>query len=313
MLSDNRLDVVAASLLRTLIYYDVFQYPLTAEEVHRHMDRQSVSLAEARASLSQLVQEGRVYQHDTFYAMRSDVALVERRVRGNDLARKRMKMAHRMSRFISRFPYVRAVCLSGSISKDYMEPDGDIDFFIITEPGRLWIARTLLVLFKKVFLLNSYKYFCVNYFIDTDHLEIEEQNVYTATEVVTLIPTIGASAYAAFRKANGWTDAYCPNFPVPAMDAALDKSDGWGKKLLEAVMNNGLGEWLDDTAMRFTARHWNRKFKGLRQEDFDRAMKSRKYVSKHHPNDFQKRVLGALQENMRSFETAHQVALLAYD
>ena len=26
-----------------------------------------------------------------------------------------------------------------------MAEDGDIDYFVITEPGRLWIARTLLI------------------------------------------------------------------------------------------------------------------------------------------------------------------------
>src|SRR4029453_8923510 len=89
---------------------------------------------------------------------------------------------------IASFPYVRCVCISGSLSKKYFDDTTDIDFFVITKPGRLWVCRTFLILFKKLFLLNSKKYFCINYFIDSDNLEIPDQNIFTATELTTLIP-----------------------------------------------------------------------------------------------------------------------------
>ena len=57
-----------------------------------------------------------------------------------------------VSRLISKFPYVEGVGISGSLSKGYYDDDGDIDFFIITSPKRLWIARTFLILYKKLFL-----------------------------------------------------------------------------------------------------------------------------------------------------------------
>ena len=80
-----------------------------------------------------------------------------------------------MTKFISKFPYVRAILLSGSISKGYMDKDSDVDYFIITQPNRLWVTRLLLMLFKKIFLFNSRKVFCINYFVDSEKLEIEEK------------------------------------------------------------------------------------------------------------------------------------------
>ena len=85
------------------------------------------------------------------------------------------------------FPFVRGVFLSGSISKGFMSESDDIDYFIITAPGRLWLTRTLLILFKKIFLFNSFRNFCLNYFIDSENLYIPEHNRYTATEIVFLI------------------------------------------------------------------------------------------------------------------------------
>ena len=73
-----------------------------------------------------------------------------------------MPKAIKRAKFISKFPYIENVSISGALSKNYYNNDGDIDFFLITQPNRLWIARTLLIIYKKMFLLNSRKYFCVN-------------------------------------------------------------------------------------------------------------------------------------------------------
>ncbi|MEZ4965453.1 MAG: hypothetical protein R2791_09430 [Saprospiraceae bacterium] len=53
-------------------------------------------------------------------------------------------------------------------------------------------------------MLNSHKYFCVNYFVDTEHLEIEDKNLFTATETVTLLPLYGRDWYEGFYKALSW-------------------------------------------------------------------------------------------------------------
>ncbi len=115
-------------------------------------------------------------------------------------------------KLISRFPFVRAVLASGSLSKGYMDEKSDIDFFIITAPHRLWIARTLLVLYKRLFLGGSHKHFCVNYFVDEDHLEIEEKNLFTATELATVLPLYGAEQYKSLIKTNGWVRDFFPNY-----------------------------------------------------------------------------------------------------
>ncbi len=91
-----------------------------------------------------------------------------------------------------------------------MDERSDLDFFIITAPNRLWIARTLLVLYKRVFLANSHKHFCVNYFIDEKHLEIEEKNLFTATELATVIPLYGSKQYENLQGVNSWLARILP-------------------------------------------------------------------------------------------------------
>jgi hypothetical protein len=91
-----------------------------------------------------------------------------------------------------RFPFVRGIGISGSLSKNYADEDADIDFFIITSRNHLWIARTFLHGLKKLsFLVGKQDWYCMNYFIDEEALVIAEKNIFTATEVVTLKPVCG--------------------------------------------------------------------------------------------------------------------------
>lgn len=211
-----------------------------------------------------------------------------------------MGKARRMSRFIGRFPFVRGVMLSGSISKGCLAEDGDIDYFVITEPGRLWIARTLLIAFKKLFLFNSRKDFCVNYFVDLDHLTIEDKNLFTATEVLTLMPKFNGEACGRFFAANEWASGLLPNLPAPTV-AGLPVGDGAIKRLLERALRNGIGDEFDEWCMLRTLRHWRGKFAELERPDFDLALRTRKYVSKHHPRNFQQRVLDGYRSRLERF------------
>jgi hypothetical protein len=297
-----QLSLVEAGVLKSLLYFDIFQYPLTALELtklHPLHDTKADAVAEA---LQQLILRGMIHRDGEFYQIPASPGYADRRQRGNALAGQRMQRAMQRSRLIAAFPFVQAVMISGSLSKNYMEPGSDIDFFIVTQPGRLWVTRTLLIVYKKIVLFNSHKDFCLNYFIDTDHLEIEDKNIFTATEVAYLLPTHNPELYKAFRAANVWADTFYPNYGLRRVEDCASMERGVFKRIGEWLLNGRIGEWLDASFMRVTMRRWQRKFTHLEQERFEVAMRSRKYVSKHHPSAFQDRVIGKLQEKQQELE-----------
>ena len=112
------------------------------------------------------------------------------------------KIAQFMAHIIKRFPFVRGIFISGSLAKWNVSTQTDIDFFIITKRGRLWLTRSALIAFKKFFLLNSKKFFCLNYFITDDHLEIEDRNIFTAIEIASVKPIFNLELYLKFLEAN---------------------------------------------------------------------------------------------------------------
>src|SRR6185369_1020544 len=110
------------ALLRAIAYFDVFNYPITAQEAMQFAPA-SLNTFSYKQSLEKLVSMGLIFCFGDFYSIQNNPQLVERRLQGNGLAEKKMKTARRYARLIFLFPFVRAVLLSGSISKGFMDEE----------------------------------------------------------------------------------------------------------------------------------------------------------------------------------------------
>ena len=296
------------TLLKPLLYFSLFRYPLTEDEVFDYSEAKTKE--EAKKELDCLVKDNVIYRIQDFYLCENNASLVQRRLLGNQNAKEIYAKAEKVSRFISKFPYVEGVGISGSLSKGYYDENGDLDFFIITSKKRLWIARTLLILYKKIFLLNSKKFFCVNYFISTNALEIDEKNRFTATELLTLIPMFGNGSFHEFYEQNNWVSDYLPNKSLHERLSNLDRViKPLFSKLTERSLNNKLGDYIDSLFLRITYKKWKVKFKEFEQDQFNIALKSTKNVSKHHPLNFQRRVIERLNEKYDEYQKNHNISL----
>ncbi len=289
-------------ILATLLYFDLFKHPLTAKEILQY-HKFNAQKNEINESLKQLLELGIVYKIDQFYTLSNNPLHVERRLKANQKADQKLKTARRFSRIISRFPFVSAVFLSGSISKGVMYPDSDIDYFIITKKNRLWVTKLLLTFFKKIILLNSYRNFCINYFITENALEIEEKNHFTATEIVTIIPVHGYDLYLEFMKHNDWVKAYYPNFPYRDRDNIIDDKNSFFKKMMQFIFDNKIGGTIDNWYMNFTwKRYWEKHKDTYGESGVQIAFKSNPNTSKVHPNHYQRKFLERYKERIKLFE-----------
>ena len=198
--------------------------------------------------------------------------------------------------------------VSGSLSKGYYDADSDIDFFVITKPGKVWVARTLLMLYKKIFLLNSRKFFCINYFLSSASLELEEKNRFTATELKTLIPMQGRKAFTDFYGRNLWVNNILGKMS-PELSLVPEIRKPVMSFLIEKALDNRLGDFVDSLFKKVTLRFWKIKFGEMPKEDFSVALKSTKTVSKHHPLNFQKKVIRSLNEKYEELDRKHNITL----
>ena len=243
-------------ILATLAYFDLFDFPLTEAELYSYL-RHSPGKFTYPPALKRLVAEELVFRVDGYYLLRREPLLVRRRKEGERKATELLRIAARISRWLAFFPFVRAVAVSGSLSKKFADADSDIDFFIITAPGRLWIARTVLHLFKKLaFLARREDYFCMNYFVDEAEPEISDKNIYTAIEVATLLPMAGDKAMRDFFQANRWSATFLPNRKSPGGGLPVkSKCQKTMEKAIDLCGGNRLEAWL----MQTTEARWSKK------------------------------------------------------
>lgn len=218
---------------------------------------------------------------------------MHRRRKGNLKAKKLLYTAEKVAGLLSYFPFVRGVAISGSLSKNFADEQSDIDLFIITTKNRLWLARTFMHGFKKLtFLFNKQHFFCMNYYIDESMLEIKEQNIYTATEVVTLLPLRGITAFQNFYVHNDWSKSYLPNHSLK-VTYTKEIHHPFFKKVIEAIFDNPIGSWLDRLLMYITAKRWAQKTKmgKLNNRGIVMSMEADRHYAKPNPQNFQKKLL----------------------
>lgn len=285
-------------MIEVLAYFDIFNFPVTEREMCNLLGLSSLEFLQ---DITPLLNQKSCFRQQDYYSLCMQVNdLVKLRQEREVLAQEYFKQLKKYARIISSFPFVRGIAVSGSLSKGVMQKDGDIDFFVVTAPGRLWLCRSLLILYKKIMLLNSHKYFCLNYFIDTNNLTIIDKNIFTATEIFYLLPVYSAdNTMPKFFKSNTWVYSFYEENTNRSADYFVENNSK-AKMILEKLLNGAIGNRLEKLFHQFTLRKWLKTFGHFNREKFELTMRSTSGVSKHHPRDFQSKVLKMHKEKVES-------------
>lgn len=302
------MEILKNNILKTLLYYDIFQHPLSNEEIFTFLPQNSIP----KEDLSRLLGEFSLNEQNEFaekeglYYVKPNVNNVCARMNKEKYSLKMWRAAYFVTHVIKRFPFVRSVMVTGTLSKNSSDKASDLDFMVITAPGRLWISRTMLMLFKKIFLLNSKKYFCVNYFITEDSLEIHDRNIFTATEIATIKATFNTRLSEKFLNENRWITQFFPNciFNDPGLHKAgcrINNRKSIIRKTMEIIFTGRFGERLDKFLMLKTIEHWKKKYPHLAESERNFRLRSTRTESKTHPDSVQKQILSLYEEKLKRF------------
>ncbi len=292
---------IAADILRTLAYFDVFNYPLSLEQVFQFLQRNSVSKEDVSAALDELV-SGSVLQKDRelYFLATGNTGMISERLENEYRARTMLKWAGFVSFLIKQFPFTRAVFITGSLSKNVATPDSDIDLMIVTAPGRLWICKSMLTLFRKTFLLGSNKFFCTNFYISEKDYSIPSRSVFAAIELVTTKVVWNSEAHERFRANNDWVRSFLPNSspvfkdPPPVKDAR-----SLFQRAVELIAGFFPLDALDTYLMDVHRRHWEKRYRYI--DDVKRSVlfRTSREASSVWKNDHETRVMNEYSERLR--------------
>lgn len=277
------------NILKPLIYFSLFDHPLTEEEIFQFS--KTATKNSLREEVDTLIQSGVIKKVDEFLLYKKDLTHITKRVNGKKNANAVMPRAKKIASFISKFPFVEGIGISGSLSKGYYDAESDFDFFVITKAKRVWLTRTLIAFYKRLFLRNSYKEFCVNYFVSTETLEIEEKNRFTATEIITVIPLYGKQTFEEFYQKNRWVIDYFPNYKLlDNLEKTYPIIKTRYSQVFEFLLNNFVGRSINYLCMKHITKRWKNRYK----TKINSPYKSKKEISKHHPENFQDKVIKKL-------------------
>lgn len=295
---DSSLKTDEQKILSILIYWDIFDYPLTKKEIY---ERGKIAEKDLDQGLTNLVITNKVFLIEGFYSLRNNINQIKTRKERNKLAIDSIDKAKSMVKIMAYFPYIRGIFLSGSISKNCMDKNSDIDYFIVTEVKRVWIVRLTCFLFRKFILLNKTKYFCVNFLLDNEHLEISNKSMYTAIEVKTLMPLFGYSYYENMLNNNLWTNNYFPNYPV-SENVDVYNSQLFVQKVLEKLLNNRIGDWLDSWVLRKSIKMRKNKVASKYFENPDLYINFQSHIAKDHVNENYPNVIKEYSRKIKEYQ-----------
>jgi len=246
-------------------------------------------------------------QGDYVLPLSSSSDNVVKREKGNSGAKAIMPLAIKYARKVAGFPFVEGVYLSGSLSKNYFDEKSDIDFFIITKPGRLWLCRSFIILKYKLLRPSKRKYWCPNYFITSDDLKIPDMNAFTGTELAFLLPVVNYQLYKCLLEKNSWYKLRYPNKKLANDNSVAPRYSPL--KVLEFFFSGRLGNLIDNLLLEATLKRWRKKYPLLSDTSFELQFRSRKNVCKRHSHGFQNKVLLKWAEKTRQFEEEHNVSM----
>jgi len=232
------------AVLRTLLYADIFQCPLTFDELHRYLihDRPI-----NRNKLQSVLQQSHalvhiLWQRDGYLGLREHEAYLQLRQKREQYTAKMWERATRYGRWLGCLPFVRMVALTGALAvRNPSQTDDDYDYILVTEPGRVWLARAFAVLLVRLMRLRGV-ILCPNYVLAKDRLVQEQRDLYVAHEIMQMVPIYGGVLYGEMLQANRWTRDYLPNAqPYPGPNDVPSRL----KRIAEWLLSGVLGNWLE--------------------------------------------------------------------
>lgn len=213
------------SIIATLVYHNIFDYPLKAEEVWHFKIGQKSTLAADQKGIELLIKQQKIQQKSDLIFLKGRGEITKLRLKRFKYSQKKIKRARFYAQILKYLPSVRLVALTGALSMENSDKKDDIDFLIVTEKSTLWTTRLLVNL-----LLYPYKRkpgkpqtdnkACLNIFLAKNSLKITTQNLYTAHEIAQIKPIWQrGNTYLSLIKANSWIKNYLPNWQPASADS----------------------------------------------------------------------------------------------
>lgn len=213
-------EAIADAVLRTMAFFSLYELPLNLHTIHQLLYKQRATFEEVRENVSGLLAGGKIVAQDGLYGLKN---WNDAKYAGNKSEiQKRWLKVNRYFWLLSLIPFIEHISIINSLAFGNAHQESDIDFFVVTEPNRLYFVRSMIIVLFK--LLGVYKTrqhinerFCFGFYITTSDLSlgqvlIEGEDPHFAFWFASFAPLLNRKVYRELVEANTWVYEYFPNF-----------------------------------------------------------------------------------------------------
>lgn len=239
------------AILCTLAYSDVFDFPLTAKEVHRYLIGYKATPDEVKAELFSMQARTVILSQEDLFALPGRELNFSNRQKRFSYSSMLWRESDRYGTWISRLPFIRMVAATGALVSNNVDTGADLDYFVITNPGWLWTVRAMILAMDRIASRTGRRaHLCPNYIITTTSLELPDQDLFTAQEMARMVPISGLGMYRRFRHKNKWTDVFLPNAQNDPWALASKNMENQSKATAEFFFNNPISRRIEKWEMK---------------------------------------------------------------
>jgi hypothetical protein len=165
------------TVIRTVCYFDLFDFPLTREEIKSLLCSNELRAADVEAAIASLVVGKSLNANDGLLSLSDRDGLEKIRAERKLFSERKWRRARRWARVFSALPGVAFAGVGNTLAYDNARDGSDIDFFIVTAPGAIWRTRFFCAALAALFDLrpkngNNRDKLCLSFFVTTEALDM---------------------------------------------------------------------------------------------------------------------------------------------
>jgi len=218
----SQISSLPENILKTLAYADIFDYPLTLDELVKFLiGKSEVKKKDLLNSLTKMITNSKkIYTDGEFYCLSKRKNLIPSRVKKRKWSKEKLKIAQKTAAKLQLLPWIKMVGITGALAMENCQKEDDIDLLVITSADSLWITRLLTILLSPFLGIKRRKpkekypkdKICFNLFLEENHLKIQPQDLFTAHEICQVKPLFNKDqTYEKFLLENKWVKKFLPN------------------------------------------------------------------------------------------------------
>jgi len=263
---ENEEQLKKKALIETMVFFDIFDFALTKEELCEYTLYKQFTLNELQDFVNH--QKFVLESNNHIYLKGRSITLKIRKDK-ETRAQKLIRRTKKYVKYMQILPFVRTVSLCNSLSYYDAEKGSDIDLFIITEKNRLYLARTFSWIFTQILGIRRHGKkiagrFCLSFMISKDDMNLEsikhENDIYFVYWTRLLRPLIGQRTYREFIQSNKWLNNYF-KYEIDSHKHLLPESKGFSRlqRILEFPFKGWFGNIIEKILQKWQMSRCNKK------------------------------------------------------